>query len=182
MSETAKRFDRRMAEGFFSRYTQNLGLDIGCGDDPVTNEVEKWDIQFGNTDATFMAGVPDNHFDYVHSYYLLEHLQYPELAIRNWWRIIKPKGWLIIGVPHRDLYEKSTLLPSRWNGDHKHFFLPTLGEPPDTLGLLETLWKSLGQHVQIHSLRVFDHGNTNQDKPMEHALGEYTIEVIIRKG
>ena len=180
MSETAKRFPHRNATGWFLKYAQNLGIDIGCGNDPITLECEKWDISLGNTDAMFMAGVPDNHFDYVHSYHCLEHLNDPVTAIRNWYRILKPGGWLIVGVPHRDLYEKSTLLPSRWNGDHKTFWLPVHDELPFTLGLLDTMMKALGP-IQLQSLVVHDAGCTNTDKPMEHAMGEYTIEIILRK-
>jgi SAM-dependent methyltransferase len=180
MSETAKRFPARHQSGWFLKYTQNLGIDIGSGIDPVTLEVEKWDKELGNTDATFMAGVPDNHFDYVYSYHCLEHLNDPVTAIRNWYRILKPGGWLIIGVPHRNLYEKNTLLPSRWNLDHKTFWLPLHDEPPFTLGLLDTVMKALGP-IELQSLVVFDDGCLNTDKPMEHAMGEYTIEIIVRK-
>jgi SAM-dependent methyltransferase len=181
MSETPKSFDRRVREGFFKRYTQNLGIDIGCGDCPVTNEVEKWDSKFGHGDATFMGGVPDNHFDYVHSFHCLEHLDDPINALRNWLRICKPYGWLIVGVPHRDLYEKTLLLPSRWNGAHKTFWLPHYGEPPHTLGLLEVAHKAFGVSVELQSLRVLDDNIIHHNDPLIHSDGEYSIEGIWRK-
>lgn len=181
MAETGKMFDARYREGWFSKYTQNLGLDIGCGDNPVTNEVEKWDLLLGNTDATYMEGVPDHHFDYVYSSHLLEHLVDPYTALRNWYRILKPSGWLIICVPHRDLYEKRLLLPSIWNADHKHFFLPQWNEEPDTLGLLATVYQALGKAVKLDSLKIRDDGITNLDNPMVHSGGNYTIEGIWRK-
>ena len=170
-----------MREGFFTRYTQNLGIDIGCGDGPVTNEVEKWDKVLGHGDATLMGGVPDCHFDYVYSFHCLEHLDDPVTALRNWFRILKPKGWLIVGVPHRDLYEKNKVLPSRWNGDHKHFWMPVWDEPPHTKGLFETSHAAMGIAAELHSLRVLDEGLEFENEPMTHSNGEYTIEGIWRK-
>jgi SAM-dependent methyltransferase len=180
MGETSKRFDARMKDGFFTKYIQNSGIDIGCGEEPVSFEVQKWDIIYGNSDATFMEGVPDCHFDFAYSYHLLEHLDDPVTALRNWYRIIKHGGWLIVGVPHRDLYEKKTILPSRYNADHKSFYLPAYSEPPHTRSLVHTFQDALGNYRLI-SLQVYDAGNTNFHAPLEHALGEYTIEIIIQK-
>lgn len=180
MSETAKAFDRRMREGFFLKYIQNLVIDIGCGNSPVSNECEKWDITLGNTDATFMHGVADNVFDCVYSSHLLEHLTEPEVALRNWYRITKRGGWIVIMVPHRDLYEHKRFLPSLWNPDHKTFYMPVFHEPPHTRGLLQTAWEALGKTITVESLRVFSDGNTHTD-PMIHSNGEYSIELILRK-
>ncbi len=47
----------------------------------------------------------------------------PKVALKNWWRVLKPGGYLIIYLPHRDLYEKKKNLPSRFNTNHTHFFL-----------------------------------------------------------
>lgn len=179
--ETAKSFDRRTREGFFKRFIQNAVIDIGCGGHPISDECEKWDTKFGFGDATFMEGVPDNHFDTAYSSHLLEHLADPVTALRNWLRIVKPHGWLIVLVPHRDLYEKKLLLPSRWNEGHKTFWLPHYSEPPDTLGLLETAWKAFGTSVELYSLRVLDGGRKYEYDPLVHTDGEYSIEAIWRK-
>jgi len=170
-----------MREGWFAKYTQNLGIDIGCGKEPVTDEVEKWDTIYGNSDATFMDGIADEVFDYVYSSDLIEHLEDPVTALRNWWRIIKRGGILILSVPHRDLYEKKKLLPSRYNSDHKHFFLPVWNEAPDTLGLLETLEKAVGRDYFLKELIVQDTGYKPGTVAADHPNGEYSIEMIVQK-
>ena len=170
-----------MREGWFLKYIQNNVLDIGCGNEPVSDECARWDIAHGNGDATFMEGIPDHSFDTVYSFHLLEHLQYPQTALRNWFRILKPGGWLIVGVPHRDLYEKKQLLPSSFNADHKTFWLPVGPEPPDTLGLLDTFQSALGAAFKLQSLVIQDSGHFSDHEPNTHPVGEYTIEIIVRK-
>jgi SAM-dependent methyltransferase len=181
MGETSKMFDRRMKEGWFLRHAQNLGIDIGCGKEPVTDEVERWDLILGNSDATYMEGIPDGIFNYVHSSHCLEHLADPVTAMRNWWRILRCGGELIIVVPHRDLYEKKNLLPSLFNPDHKHFFLPWNHDPPHTLGLLQTVQEALGQNIFLQELRVLDYGYKPGDSLLSHPQGEYSIEIILKK-
>lgn len=178
--ETSKAFERRMREGWFVKHAQNLGIDIGCGDCPLTDEVQKWDLTLGNSDATFMEGIPDDFFSYVYSSHLLEHLTDPITALRNWWRILRPGGKLIVIVPHRDLYEKKTLLPSRFNGAHKHFFLPLNHEPPHTLGLLQVVTEAIGR-FEFHSLQTLDDGYVSGDSATIHPGGEYSIELIVIK-
>lgn len=180
-SETAKMFDIRRREGFFQKYIQNLVIDIGSGPHGVSDECEKYDITLGNSDATYMEGVPDEHFDTVYSSHLLEHLELPVIALRNWWRILKTGGFLVVDVPSRKFYEKSQHLPSRWNSDHKHFFNPVHGEPPDTLGLLDTFEEAVGPRYELEHLRVFHDGCDNWMFPMEHSHGLYTVELCARK-
>lgn len=170
-----------MKEGFFLKYIQNVVIDIGCGDNPVSDECVKYDTALGNTDATYMEGLCDCVFDTVYSYHCLEHLEHPELALKNWYRLVKPGGWLIIGVPHRDYYEKRKLLPSLFNPDHKTFWLPIWDEPPDTRGLLQLFLNVLGNSFCLHSLRVLDDGYIDDKRPNTHPVGEYTIEIIVRR-
>lgn len=162
------------------KYAQGLGIDIGCGDDPVTNEVEKWDAVLGNGDATLMEGVPNDKYDYAYSSHLIEHLTNPVSAIQNWFRIIKPFGWLIISVPSMDHYEKRSTLPSRFNPDHKTFWTPIASRPPVIFGLLDTVRGALRDQFIFDSLRVCDEGFEYMS-PTVHSKGEYSIELIIRK-
>lgn len=108
LGETFKACSRRECEGFFDAYCQGKGLDIGYGGDPVLPNVQGWDYEHG--DAYQLRGLDDASFDFVCSAHLLEHLPDCELALRNWWRVLKPGGHLILYVPHRDLYEKKNTL------------------------------------------------------------------------
>ena len=87
-----------------------MGIDIGCDNDVLRLpehlhlEVRPWDLADG--DATLMAGIPDESMDFVYSSHCLEHVVFPVTALRNWWRILKRGGFLLLNIPHRDLYEK----------------------------------------------------------------------------
>jgi ubiquinone/menaquinone biosynthesis C-methylase UbiE len=123
---------------------------------------------------------PDNEFDYVYASHVLEHLTDPVTAVKNWLRICKPGGVVIISVPHRDLYERKRTLPSRWNEDHKYFYLPFASDPPHTFSVWSVLFFAGVEREMIESFEVIDTA-TNADRPEEHNNGEFSIEVIIRK-
>ncbi len=128
--KSTKARPRRQREGFFSAYCNGRGLDVGYGGDLLTANCQGWDIE--NGDAQLLQGLKSASFDFVYSSHTLEHMVDPIAALQNWWRVVKPSGYLILYIPHRDLYEKKERLPSRWNGDHKHFFLLEREFPPDT--------------------------------------------------
>lgn len=175
--ESSKARGRREREGFSEKYCKGNGLDVGYGGDPVVPNVRGWDFEHG--DAQLLHGLDDESFDFVYSSHLLEHLPNVELALNNWSRVLKPGGFLILYLPHRDLYEKKEHLPSRFNDDHAHFFLPDRDELPDTLGVLPLIKRVLTEHELIYC-KVCDEGyvNPGDDLPSE---GEFSIELVIRK-
>lgn len=175
--ESAKARDRRNREGFFDLYCTGRGLDIGYGGDLLSENCTGWDSEHG--DAQELATVEDSEYDFVYSSHTLEHMVDPAVALRNWWRVLRPGGFLILYVPHRDLYEKKLRLPSRWNDDHKHYFLPEEDDPPDTLGLAELLDQTLVSYRLIY-LKECSAGHTIDD-PTVHSDGEYSIECVIQK-
>jgi SAM-dependent methyltransferase len=179
--ETLKSRGRRERQGFFERYCQGRGIDIGCGDDPLTPEVDKWDMV--NGDATDMVGVEPDTYDFVYTSHLLEHLFYPVVAIQNWWKILKVGGHLIIVVPHKELYErKDCLVPPLHEDRHKMFFLPDRADPPHTLSLLDTVNLALGADPrEFVYMMTCDEGRIAVDA-VSHPQGEYQIELVIRKG
>lgn len=179
MAETRKAYERRVREGFFEKYVRDPGIDIGCQHDPLNDSFRKWDVIFGDGDATLMEGVPDESFLTVYASHVLEHLDDPILALRNWYRILKPGGFLLLAIPHRDLYEKRTELPSRWNGEHKHFWLPDRYESPCTWSLLHVIKEAIPGAL-IECLKVCDEDWVSNG-PEQHSGGEYSIEAIIHK-
>jgi SAM-dependent methyltransferase len=120
---------RRLADSrFATRYFVGEGIDIGCGPDPISfyaelfplmRTVRNWDLEDG--DAQHLDGVPDASFDFVHSSHCLEHMRDPLVALRNWLRVLKPGGHMVIMVPDEDLYEQG-VFPSTFNADHKFTF------------------------------------------------------------
>lgn len=175
--ETSKAHARRVREGFFEKYCQGEGLDIGCASDPLTPECSGWDLP--NGDAQYLDGVEDESFDFVYSSHCLEHMVDVRIALKNWFRVVREGGTLILYIPHRDLYEKKRTLPSRWNIDHKHMFLIGRAEAPDTLDIVEEIKVSLTGY-DIEYVKKCDEGHTI-DNPLVHSDGEYSIEIIIRK-
>ena len=95
MKELSKSISRRLGDSnFVRRYFVGQGVDIGGKPDPLAlyseffpllKNVRVWDLEDG--DAQFMAGVPDNSLDFVHSSHCLEHLNDPTEGLRNWLRI-----------------------------------------------------------------------------------------------
>lgn len=178
--ETAKAKVRRLREGFFVKYCQGRGLDIGYGGDLLTLNCEGWDLEQG--DAQYLKGVEDSTFDFVYSSHTLEHLEDPAEGLRNWYRVINFGGYLILYIPDRNLYEKRVTLPSKWNSEHRHFFLLDKDEPPNTIGILNLIKRSLSNYRLVYG-KVCDTGHTkeNTNNPDIHPDGEYSIEVVIQK-
>lgn len=176
--ETSKAKQRRIAESFFTTYCCGEGLDVGYGGDLLAENCKGRDAEFG--DAQCLKDIADGAFDFVYSSHTLEHIEEPDAALREWGRVVKAGGFLILYVPHRDLYEKKKTLPSRWNNTHKHFFLPEEDEAPDTIGLAPLLKRALPD-FEIVYVKECAQNHTVTD-PQRHSDGEYSIELVARKG
>jgi len=116
-------------------YLAKGGVDIGCGEKKVWPHLLGLDN--GLDQKLFGIAVkPDiviNHaarldlfadaaFPGVFSSHLLEHMDDPAAALREWWRVLKVHGHLCLYLPHRDLYPNIGHPGS--NPDHKHDFTP----------------------------------------------------------
>lgn len=159
---------KRLKEGFFQKYLKGKSIiDVGSGNDPITDTAFKYDKIFNKDyDATFLLEVFDESYDVVYSSHFLEHSNCNYLAIRNWWRVLKPSGHMIISVPDRIHYERKTEMPSHFNRDHKYFILEDKEELPFTLNLKSFLAAALSdKDYQLESLGRWG----------------YSIEAIIKK-
>ena len=168
--------DRRKAEGFFERFIVGNGIDIGHGGDPLTPDCKLWDTQQG--DATSLAGLEDESFDWAYSSHCLEHLAEPSVALANWWRVVKVGGHLIVAVPDFLLYEHD-YWPSKLNSDHKTKW--SCGEREGCVSLKAELLKL--PHAELIYCRLVDTGY-NYDAPRERdqsGTAEVIIEGIVRK-
>lgn len=180
-AETSKAKARRLREGFFDRFIKGKGIDIGCAADPLTPDCDRYDDDLpGCGDATLMHNATNAKYDWVYNSHLIEHLHDPSKGVRNWIRILKPGGYLIIYAPHRDLYERKKELPSRWNEDHKFFLLPDRIEPPHTKSLAEIVQTATDKGMELIYLKRCDEGWDPVPDDV-HAHGEYSIEGVWRK-
>src|SRR4051812_22293266 len=101
MRETSKTL--RLLSETELRALSGRGLDIGCGDDPVRPDVERFDIEQGDANRITSFITDLESFDYVFSSHCLEHMHDPRSAIAGWWALVKPGGTLMVIVPDEDL-------------------------------------------------------------------------------
>ena len=175
--ETFKARKRRDKENFFELYCKGQGLDIGYGGDLLVPNCLGWDIEDG--DAQYIEKLSNEEFDFLYSSHTLEHLDDPNIVIKNWWRVIKKNGYMILYIPERDLYEKKKTLPSRFSLDHKHYFKLENDEEPNTIGVMQLLKRNLENYKVIYS-KICKEGFTIDD-PYKHSDGEYSIEIVVHK-
>lgn len=192
MKECSKSIQRRLADSnFLRRYFVGNGLDIGGKPDPLLlyqelfplmGSVRTWDWEDG--DAQFLETVADDCFDFVHSSHCLEHLADPAEGMRNWLRVIREDGYLIITVPDEDLYEQG-VFPSTFNRDHKWTF--TIFKPKSwsnqSINLLEMVQElgAAAEVVRIEQLSANYRFNLPRYDQTLTPVAECGIELIIRK-
>lgn len=102
-------------------YTRGQGLDLGCGpfktfphfigvDNGHHDEQFGWqnkaDIKVKTCEKLDVFG--SSTMDFVFSSHLLEHFSFDAVpnTIKDWVRVIKPKGYLILYLPDEDEYPK----------------------------------------------------------------------------
>ena len=89
------------AKSLLKKYNK---LNLGCGNRPIENYLnadlysEKSDIKI-DFDKTPWP-LPSNHFEYVYSYHVIEHLKDTQAVMDELWRICKPNARLHIILPH----------------------------------------------------------------------------------
>lgn len=116
-------------------YLSRGGLDVGCGPKKVWPhlvgidsgaDTQLFGVQMKPdmvvASAERLAIFADNALENVYSSHLLEHIANWQAALREWWRIVKPGGHLVLYLPHADLYPNCGQPGA--NPDHKHDFRP----------------------------------------------------------
>src|SRR3954451_8182591 len=117
--EAARSYQRRVESGFFKKYLSGKNiLDIGYrGEDqtsvPIVEHAVGIDLDYPGYDGVHLP-FPDETQDSVYSSHCLEHIDDWRASLREWHRVTKIGGFIILTVPHQHLYEKRRELPSRW--------------------------------------------------------------------
>lgn len=168
-------YPRRFKTGFIEKYMKGKILDIGYkGYEENVLPVVDWaigvDIDYPGYDGKRLPFDNDS-VDCVYASHVLEHIDDYKTAIREWFRVLKTGGYMIIAVPHMYLYEKRKHLPSMWNADHKRFYTPSR--------LLKEIEESLSINTyRIRHLIDDDEGYDYSITPEFHCGGSYQIEIV----
>lgn len=170
----------RIHSGFYDRYCHGNGIELGAQGyiknkkvQGITNRTMVMNLETEGYDGKKIP-LADNIVDFVFSSHVLEHIEDWQEAFREWLRVTKIGGYIIIIVPHQFLYEKKRRLPSLYNSDHKRFYTPA--------GLLLEIESSLvpNSYRVIH-MRDNDMYYEYDIPPEIHAVGCHEIELVLKK-
>jgi SAM-dependent methyltransferase len=178
-TEARKTYALKLENGFIERYLSGSAiLDIGyTGYEtdvlPIVPQAIGVDFDYPGYDGEtlpFASGSQDS----VFSSHCLEHVKDSRASIREWFRVLKNGGFLVICVPHQYLYERRLELPSQWNLDHRRFYTPAAlmadveaALEPNTYRVRQLIDNDLGYDYAI---------------PLhQHPGGCYEIELVLER-
>jgi predicted SAM-dependent methyltransferase len=119
------------------KFCSGYGLDLGPGGDPINDtairvdlvvpyaRTGKFGVQLGG-DASRLDWFRDGTLDYVFSSHLLEDFANTKEVLREWLRVLKPGGKLVLFCPDEQMYQaycrKIGVQPNQ-NHQHANFSL-----------------------------------------------------------
>jgi predicted SAM-dependent methyltransferase len=142
------------------KYCRGQGLDLGCGASKIRTDAIGVDLYHPtadmNVDARNLECYPAGLFDYVFSSHLLEEIDNTEATLREWLRILKPGGNLVLYQVDKNKYYPFE--DPRCNRAHKHHYVK------------EELWAILEKMGGVELLHT--------QEPVGH---EWSFELVVRK-
>jgi predicted SAM-dependent methyltransferase len=115
-----------------AKYCVGNGVDLGFGGDAITPTAVRVDfptpyattkgqpVQLGG-DCRHLEWFRDGSLDYVYSSHLLEDFEDTEAVLKEWLRVLKPGGLLIIFCPDEQVYRRHCSETGQYyNQCHKH--------------------------------------------------------------
>ena len=177
--ELRKTYGRYLENGFFRTYFNGPNiLDIGykgylADARPIFPHAIGVDLDYPGYDGRTLP-FPDQSQDTVFVSHTLEHIPDYRQAFRDWFRVLRIGGYLVVAVPHQYLYERNIALPSRFNGDHRRFYTAgsILAEVEDTLDPMS---------YRLRLLEDNDEGFDYTIPPENHAGGCYEIVMVLQR-
>jgi SAM-dependent methyltransferase len=176
---------------FASHYFVGKGLDVGGAPDPLgafrpffplMTSCDTWDLPQG--DGQVLETVADETYDFLHSSHCLEHLVDPAVSLKNWLRVLKPGGHMVVMIPDEDMYEQG-VFPSTFNTDHKWTF--TVFKPESwsekSLNVLDLL-RDLGPEAEVQKVESLNSTFYKGQKRFDQTrlpTTECAIEFVVRK-
>jgi len=177
--ESRKSYAAKIESGFFAQYMSGPNvMEIGYrgyeeGNLPIVPQAIGVDVGYpGYEGATFPFA--DASFDAIYSSHCFEHIGDWLGVLRDWYRLLKVGGFLVIVVPHQLLFERKRSLPSPINPDHKRFYTAR-----SLLGEIETAFAE--NSYRIRHLVENDAGFDYSIMPYQGTDGCYEIELVVEK-
>jgi hypothetical protein len=104
-------------------------------------------------------------------------------ALKSWFELVRPGGFLVIVVPDEDLYEQGSW-PSRFNSDHKWSFTIKKASSwsPRSLNVMDMAASTLSNFSFVRTTLLdtnYDYAIVGVDQ--SSAAAETSIEMILRK-
>jgi len=163
-SETSK------CRSSLARFCKGNGLDIGYGGDPIVPSAICIDLdtpyanyhshpQHLHGDASNLHWFTDHCLDYIYSSHVLEDFIDTEYVLREWSRVLKPGGNLVLFLPDEQAYRAHCVVNGKEPNKHhihQEFSLNYLKEIVGLSGSLEV----------IHEL---------------YPVAEYSFELVLKK-
>jgi SAM-dependent methyltransferase len=111
---------RRLKDSRYANiWLSGQGLDISDASDPLSSYTSSFPkisaldlLDQAATHPEYLDNIPNDTYDFVHSAFQLQYFEQPFVAVRNWLRVIKPGGFLIIKVPDEDLWYQGVWPPT----------------------------------------------------------------------
>lgn len=162
--ETSKGFEQRKCRNRIIEFLRGVILDVGCGDEKITprsigvdREGKGADIRMDLSKTKALSLFANKQFDTVFSSHFLEHIADYKGMLREMWRVLKENGYLVLYLPHKNLYPR--IGEEGANPTHRHDFLPE--------DILEKM-------AEIGSYRLVRNVTHSEDD-------EYSFELVLQK-
>ena len=111
--ETSQGYEASKCRHRVVSFCRGVGLDIGCGSEKIVPSAigvdmygKEADINVDMNAINPLQIFTDGFFDYVFSSHCLEDFKCTDGVLREWWRVIKPGGYLILYGPDPDYYPR----------------------------------------------------------------------------
>lgn len=142
-----------------------IGTGSGYGVEIIAAETERFvtidkfetglkpraNVEFRKMTVPPLSGIPDNSFDFVITFQVIEHIQNDSLFVKEIYRVLKNKGKLIVTTPNK----KMSLTRNPW-----HIREYTIGELEQ---LLTKSFESVEKRGVFGNQKVMDYYNRNKE-------------------